>query len=44
MFITNGINILLFLTFWRLAWHAVASNIKHPAAQALARAAFVQAG
>lgn len=44
MFIANGLNILLFLTFWRLVWHYVASKTKSPAVQAIAKAAFVQAG
>lgn len=44
MFLANGLNVLLFLTFWRLAWHAVASRTSSPTVHALARAAFVQAG
>ncbi len=44
MFLATGLNVLLFLTFWRLAWHAVASRSKSPMVQALAKAAFAQAG
>ncbi len=44
MFIATGLNVLLFLTVWRLAWHYLATKVPHPAVQSLARAAFVQAG
>lgn len=44
MFIANGLNILLFLTVWRLAWHWVASHSNNSMIQSLAKAAFVQAG
>lgn len=44
MFLTTGLNVLLFLTFWRIGWHAVASRTSSPTLHALARAAFVQAG
>lgn len=44
LFLANGLNVLLFLTFWRLFWHFAASTFKAPAVQALARAAYVQAG
>ena len=44
MFLANGLNVLLFLTFWRLAWHFVASRTSSPTVQSLAKAAFVQAG
>lgn len=42
MFVSNGLNILLFLTFWRLVWlHAGRSS--NPTVKALAGAALFQA-
>lgn len=44
MFLANGLNVLLFLTFWRLAWHYVSCHTKSPMVQSLAAAAYVQGG
>ncbi len=44
MFIANGLNVLLFLTLWRLVWFHVARKFKSPVVQSLSRAAFFQAG
>lgn len=42
MFLANGLNILLFLTIWKLAWFHVA-RLTGPTGRALASAAFFQA-
>ena len=45
MFITNGLNILLFLTFWRLAWFHIPRLLPNSRiVKALASAANFQAG
>lgn len=42
-FIMTGLNVLLFLTFWRLAWFHVARLTSSPMITALASAANFQA-
>ena len=42
-FVSNGLNILLFLTFWKLAWFHL-SRTGNPTIKALSGAAFFQAG
>lgn len=47
MFITNGLNVLLFLTFWRLAAVVVHGSKlagRYPYIAAIAKAAYFQAG
>ena len=41
--IMTGLNVLLFLTFWKLVWHA-AARTGNPTLKALSGAAFFQAG
>lgn len=43
-FVTTGLNVLIFLTLWRLVWHHVAANSKGSTVNALASAALYQAG
>lgn len=47
MFIVNGLNVLLFLTFWRLlavVVHGSRIAARYPYIAALSRAAYFQAG
>lgn len=44
MFLVNGLNVLLFLTLWRVSWFHIGRKFKSPLIQSLAKAAFVQAG
>ena len=41
-FIATGLNVLVFLTLWRLVWHHVAGRSTSPFVQSFATAALYQ--
>lgn len=43
-FIATGLNVVIFLTLWRLVWHHVAANSKSQTMQTFATAALYQGG